>query len=175
VIVAWELSKRRQQTRSERATHNLEELRFTIVYGLLVSYVCYLLLPGVGPRFTLHDFAALPHELPGLWLTDGLRFLINWGENISAAMTNAEAMKVVTRDVFPSGHTEITLLTMLLAFKFKVRARWFILLVGSGLIFSTVYLRYHYVIDVIGGALLAMTVLYSVPWAMRVFGRRAKA
>jgi hypothetical protein len=29
---------------------------FTIVYGFFLSYLGYFTLPGIGPRFTLHDF-----------------------------------------------------------------------------------------------------------------------
>lgn len=143
--------------------NELETYRFGIVYGFLLSYIGYLALPGVGPRFTLHEFANLPGELPGVWLTDGMRSLINAGENIRAGMTSAEAVRVVTRDVFPSGHVEMTLITMLLAFRFKAWTRWIILVFGTGLIVSTVLLRYHYVIDVIAGAVFATLTLYTLP------------
>jgi membrane-associated phospholipid phosphatase len=162
VIVAVELFERRHKhIAGDHSSDDLEMLRFVIVYGFLLSYIGYLVMPGVGPRFTLHDFQQLSVELPGVWLTDGIRWLINRGENLTSTMTNIEAMKVVTRDVFPSGHTEMTLLSILLAFRFKVKWRWLVLALGSGLIFSTVYLRYHYVIDVIGGSLLAMIALYT--------------
>ncbi|HYM21250.1 MAG TPA: phosphatase PAP2 family protein [Candidatus Kapabacteria bacterium] len=169
VIVALELFERRHKHREDdHSSDDLEMLRFVIVYGFLLSYVSYLILPGVGPRFTLHDFSTLEQELPGIWLTHGIRWLINSGENIASTMTNADAMRVVTRDVFPSGHTEMTLLSILLAFRFRVRWRWVVLTLGSGLIFSTVYLRYHYVIDVIGGALLAMIALYTAEPVVKI-------
>jgi membrane-associated phospholipid phosphatase len=99
--------------------------------------------------------------LPGFYLTDVFRYILNSGENIDKTMPMTTILTNVTRDAFPSGHVDITVLTMLLAFKFKARIRWVILVLGLSLIFSTVYLRYHYVIDVIGGALFAIVTLYT--------------
>ncbi|MEI8134857.1 MAG: phosphatase PAP2 family protein [bacterium] len=162
VILAVEFfMRRKREHRIDHNTDELEVLRFTIVYGLLLSYLGYFALPGIGPRFTLHTFWNISSELPGILLTEPLRWLINLGENIQAGMSNFEAARVVTRDVFPSGHTEITLLSIFLGFKFRARTRWVVLFIGSGLIFSTVYLRYHYFIDVIAGTLVALLAFYS--------------
>ncbi|MBK8945861.1 MAG: phosphatase PAP2 family protein [Ignavibacteriae bacterium] len=123
---------------------------FIIVYGFLLSYVGYFLLPAVGPRFTLHNFETTNLELPGLLLTNFLREVINTGESIPSGTTNP--FEVVQRDVFPSGHTQMTLLVMFLSVKLKSNNKLFFLVDGTLLIIATVYLRYHYVIDIIGGA-----------------------
>ncbi len=172
IILAVEFYRRRiKENREVRTIDELETLRFVIIYGLLTSYIGYLILPAIGPRFTLHEFWSISSELPGVLLTEPLRWLINLGENIKEGMTNLQAAHVVTRDAFPSGHTEITLLTMILGFRYKAKARWLIFFIGSGLIFSTVYLRYHYVIDVIGGSLFAVITLYTTPAVMNFFMR----
>jgi membrane-associated phospholipid phosphatase len=173
IVLAVELFLRRKHNvdHTHGEEDELETYRFAIIYGFLLSYIGYLGLPGVGPRFTLHEFALLEQELPGVWLTYGMRFLINAGENITAGMTSAEAIRVVTRDVFPSGHTEMTLLTMLIAFRFKARTRWIIFAFGSWLIISTVLLRYHYVIDLLAGAVFAMITLYTLPQVEHLFLR----
>jgi len=132
-----------------------------IIYGLLLSYIGYFALPGIGPRFTLFDFWSISKELPGVFFTEPIRWFINLAENIRTGMTSLQAAQVVTRDVFPSGHTEITLLAIMLSFKYKAKARWVVLFIGSGLIFSTVYLRYHYFIDLVAGALVALLALYT--------------
>lgn len=59
----------------------------------------------------------------------------------------------------PSGHTMMTLMNMILAFRFRSKLRWVFLIMGCSLIFSTVYLRYHYVVDVIAGIILAFLAL----------------
>ncbi len=172
VIITAELFVRRQKhLPGDHSAQHLEYLRFIMLYGLLASYLVYLIMPGIGPRFTLHEFLHYDQELPGLLLTDAIRWIINTGENITNTMTSVEAARTVTRDVFPSGHTELTILSMILAFRFRVRARWLIFVLGSGLIFSTVYLRYHYVIDIAGGAVLAMIVLYTADPLIQFFIR----
>ena len=152
-------------------TDELETLRFMIVYGLLLSYLGYFTLPGIGPRFTLFDFWSITKDLPGLFFTEPIRWFINHAENITPTMTSVEAAKAVTRDVFPSGHTEITLISILIGFRFKAKSRWWILVIGSGLIFSTVYLRYHYFIDLIAGAATAVFAFYTTKPVMQFFIR----
>lgn len=172
VILATEFFIRRRHDHTEgRYTDSLEILRFTLIYGLLTSYVVYISLPGIGPRFTLHDFWSISKELPGLLLTEPIRWFINLAENIRVGMTSAEAAQAVTRDVFPSGHAQLVVLEMVLAFRFKAKSRWLVLFLGTGLIFSTVYLRYHYVIDVIAGSLLAVITLYTSAPVMNFFLR----
>jgi len=132
---------------------------FLILYGFFVSYLGYILFPAVGPRFTLHDFYATDRELPGLWLTPYLREFVNRGEGITSTLP--QAADLVQRDVFPSGHTLITLITLYLSFLFKSRTRYILAPLGIVLIFSTVYLRYHYVADLVGAGLLFPLILWS--------------
>jgi membrane-associated phospholipid phosphatase len=146
---------------------------FTLTYGFFLSFIGYMLLPAVGPRFTLHDFASLNLELPGLWLTDTLRDWINTGESIPPGVQNPLAL--VQRDVFPSGHTQITILTIYFAYRYSIRSRYIVYVLGTLLIISTVYLRYHYVIDLPGGALFALLTIMTSPslsrWWDRICGR----
>lgn len=134
---------------------------FAIVYGFWLSYIGYLLVPAVGPRFTLHDFHKTDVELPGLWLTEFFRDAINAGESIPKGAPNA--VELAQRDVFPSGHTQMTLIVCYYAVKFKARLRYILIFLGILLIIGTVYLRYHYVIDLIAGALFMMLTVWSAP------------
>ncbi len=154
---------------ANRDKGNFEHGFFAIVYGFYISYLGYLLLPAVGPRFTLHDFARLPEELPGLFLTSPLRTLINLGESIPDGTPNP--MALVQRDAFPSGHAMMTLVIMYLAGKFRARTRWFLWISGVLLIIGTVYLRYHYVIDLVAGAILMVFTVWSAPILERGWNR----
>lgn len=138
---------------------NVKYEAFIILYGFLLSYIGYILVPAIGPRFTLHDFYLKEVELPGLFLTEFLREIVNSGESIPGG--TIDAIDKVQRDVFPSGHTQMTLLTMYLAVKFKTKTKNFFLVVGTLLIFATVYLRYHYVIDLIAGFFFMVFTLWS--------------
>ncbi len=128
---------------------------FTCVYGFFLSYLGYFFLPAVGPRFTLHDFSSLDRELPGVFLTEYLRWFVNAGGSIPSGVPNDIAVSLSQRDVFPSGHTMMTLVLMYLSRKYKAASRWFMYITGTLLIIATVYQRYHYVVDLFAGALLA--------------------
>ncbi|MGD0275819.1 MAG: phosphatase PAP2 family protein [Syntrophales bacterium] len=120
----------------------------TIMMGFSLSYLGYYITPAIGPRFTLAHLQTIP--LTGVFSFDFVRDML----------ARAEGMM---RDCCPSGHTLISLLTILLARKyyrplFLVTCVW-----ASLLIFSTVYLRYHYVTDVIIGAILGLVVYRYAP------------
>jgi membrane-associated phospholipid phosphatase len=134
---------------------------FVLMYGFYASYVGYLLVPAIGPRFTLYNFADLSKDLPGLYLTPFLRGVINSGESITNV---AKAAMLAQRDCFPSGHTEMTIITIAVAVKYKAKSAMVIIPLGLGLIFATVYMRYHYGIDVIAGAVLGVFVLTTAGW-----------
>lgn len=138
-------------------------LRFgrMIVFGFYVSYLAYFALPAIGPRFTLHEFSQLDRELPGIVLTPYLRALVNEGGGIEPGEPFPE--RVVNRDCFPSGHTMMTLLTIILAWRCRSTLRVPVTIIGLSLIVATVYLRYHYVVDLIAGAAFAAAMLWLEP------------
>ncbi|MEK6744091.1 MAG: phosphatase PAP2 family protein [Nitrospirota bacterium] len=122
------------------------EAVFGIILCFYLSYIGYLLVPAVGPRFTLahlqtRDLAASP-------LVIALQDTLNTLENTKT-------------DAFPSGHTAVALMTLYYAWKFRERVLVALLIPSvAGLIVSTVYLRYHYVIDVIAGIALTVLTVY---------------
>jgi membrane-associated phospholipid phosphatase len=139
---------------------------FACVYGFFLSYLGYLLIPGVGPRFTLHDFSALDQELPGVLVTSYLRWFVNAGESVPMGVANSISHAAAQRDVFPSGHTMMTLVLMYIGLRYRLTSRWFLVVTGTLLIIATVYQRYHYVIDVIGGVVFCGICILTAP---RVF------
>jgi membrane-associated phospholipid phosphatase len=145
---------------------------FSMLYGFLLSYIGYMLFPAVGPRFTLHDFHALNDELPGLWLSVPIRDFINAGESIPKGA--ADAMALAQRDAFPSGHTQLTLIAMYYGWVHRIPSRVAVTVVGTLLIISTVYLRYHYVVDVIAGTLFMVFTVWSAPRLVRALERLTK-
>lgn len=129
--------------------HRFEAFRFffySIVLGFLISYIGYIAVPAIGPRFIPTIVLAQTQPLTGVWLFAPIRTFLDHAEGI-------------TRDCFPSGHTEITLLMLYYAYQLHKRMFWIMLPVGLAIIYSTVYLRYHYVIDVIAGAAVAALVI----------------
>ena len=75
-------------------------------------------------------------------------------------------------DAFPSGHTAIALLSLYYAWKFREKTYTTVLVPSVlALILSTVYLRYHYVIDVIAGVLLAALTIIIAPALSRLLSQ----
>ncbi|MBI5696701.1 MAG: phosphatase PAP2 family protein [Nitrospirae bacterium] len=113
---------------------------FGIVFGFFVSYVGYILVPALGPRYFIPD--AFTHDLMRGPLASAIDGTLNMleGEN---------------RDAFPSGHTEIVLIILYYAWRYRRWYFWVCLPLITGLIIATVYLRYHYAVDVLAGTVLA--------------------
>jgi membrane-associated phospholipid phosphatase len=130
---------------------------FIVAFGFYVSYLGYMVVPAIGPRFLPQIKEAQTFPLTGVWLFDTIRTTLDEAEGI-------------TRDCFPSGHTEITLLVLYYARKFHRRTFWWLLPPGTMLIFSTVYLRYHYVIDILAGAVVAIAVALAARPIYRALG-----
>ncbi|MBP7864426.1 MAG: phosphatase PAP2 family protein [Acidobacteria bacterium] len=117
-------------------TGDYDQFVFLVCYGFCLSYLGYFLLPAISPSFGLHGHYAFPLE--GVWAYGGL----------SALQTRLES---IHRDCFPSGHTMMTLVFLHFAWR-KTRKLFYVLLpVGIALIFSTLYLRYHYAVDLVAG------------------------
>jgi membrane-associated phospholipid phosphatase len=152
---------------------NFSFVMFTVTYGFFLSYFGYMMFPAVGPRFTLHTFDSINKELPGLYFTGPLREFLNSGESIPNDIPNPIAM--AQRDAFPSGHTQMTLIIIYFAHKYQIKSRYVLYVVGTLLIISTVYLRYHYVVDLIGGALFMVFTVWTAPKLFALLQRRGVA
>lgn len=141
-----------------------------LLLGFCLSYLLYFIMPAIGPRFEIHDFHAIDRELPGLILTEPFRDLINAGNNIPPDEM-ANPYDYVNRDCMPSGHTMMSLLAILLVWSYRSRWRLLITVGGASIIVSTVYLRYHYVVDIIVGALLAVILFLAHRSVLRLWRR----
>ncbi len=122
---------------------------FLISLGFLASYVGYVLAPVRGPRFLL---ASLQHiDLQGLWLFNFLQRTL-------------DQLESAHYDCFPSGHTELTLLAWWSSRQISMKLFRAYTVYSILIVFATVYLRYHYTIDVFAGAALAFLLLAAAPY-----------
>lgn len=145
----------------KKKENEINKFAAMILFSFYLSYLLYFALPAIGPRFSLHDYWSIDLEMPGLFFTDMIRNVIDKGATIYPGIPINE--DIINRDCMPSGHTMITLVNMILAFEFRSKMRWVILVIGTSLIISTVYLRYHYVVDVLAGIILALLVYFIEP------------
>ena len=121
---------------------------FLIALGFLVSYVGYVLVPARGPRFLLQPLQHIP--LSGLWLFPHLQ-------------STLDRLESAHYDCFPSGHTEMSILAWWGSRMIAKPLFRLYFLYTLGIIFATVYLRYHYSVDVLAGAAVAAALILSAP------------
>lgn len=126
--------------RKEKKTE-FERALFFIMLCFYLSYIGYLLFPALGPRYTMAHLQT--RDLQEWLVAEHIRTVLN-------------ALEGIKRDAFPSGHTGIALTVLYLAHRFERRLFFILLPVVTALVFSTVYCRYHYVVDVIGGMVLTL-------------------
>lgn len=124
---------------------------FTLMVCYYISYAGYFLIPALGPRF------AQASEYTVSLLTTPV------ARTIAEGINNLEKTKL---DVFPSGHTMIAVAVLIVAWKRARDVFWFLLPIGTGLVISTVYCRYHYVVDLLAGIVLAFL---AVPLGDRTY------
>ncbi|MEO8665144.1 MAG: phosphatase PAP2 family protein [Ignavibacteria bacterium] len=141
--------------------HRYEELKyaiFVVFFGFYLSFLGYVLVPAIGPRFTLHNFQNMNLELPGIFLAEKIRYLIDIGESIPGKVPNPQDF--AQRDAFPSGHTILMTLITYLSHKIRSKSFYFYLPYTILMVFSTVYLRYHYVIDLIAAVPIVLITIF---------------
>lgn len=109
--------------------------RFTtlMLLAFWLNFACYVMVPVIGPRFTLASHFAGP---PQGWLVGTFLF-------------EALLRSPMIRDCFPSGHTALSLLVLWFAFRHHRRFFWVMLPFGVGIISATLLMRFHYVLDLV--------------------------
>jgi membrane-associated phospholipid phosphatase len=112
------------------------ELVLALTLTLAIGYVVYTLVPVRGPMFVDRYDVAL----------DGY-----YGDWIKRDLLDPNR---VPRDCFPSLHTAVSFTLLWGAFRHARRVFWVALPIVACIPLACVYFRYHYVVDVIAGALL---------------------
>jgi membrane-associated phospholipid phosphatase len=131
-----------------------DRFAFAILLSFYLSYFGYLLFPALGPRYFLSHLHSV--SLDGLGLYHSISSTLNGLENIQW-------------DAFPSGHVAVALLVSHFSYRFYPKIFYFTLPIIILLIISTIYLRYHYLVDVLAGVLLYLIIIiidrlvYSTP------------
>jgi len=119
----------------------LRETAFTLGVALLIAYVSYSLIPVKGPVLSRQFTVSLEVYLLA---------------SVKEAMMDANR---ITWDCFPSMHTCCSVLLGVSAFRHARGLFWWILPMVVSMPFACVYLRYHYVVDVLAGLSLALVMV----------------
>jgi membrane-associated phospholipid phosphatase len=132
---------------AQRRQEDFRQVVMAIVLVFYVGFAGYILFPAVGPRIYIPLHHPERYTIP---LHGALGFY-DW----SAAMW--DRLQRVSSDAFPSLHTACSATALYFAFRFGdvLRPRWLLGVIFAPLVvslwISTVYLRQHWVIDVIAG------------------------
>ena len=133
---------------------------FAVLVGFYSSYLGYILIPALGPRFTLHSLQSFP--LRGIFAFETIHRTL-------------DQIEQVTRDAFPSGHTEVTLILLYLTWRYYRPLLIPMAVISLSLIVSTVYLRYHYAVDVLAGSFLALACIVAARWLESYLLRKGRS
>jgi hypothetical protein len=118
-----------------------------VVYAL--GFIGYTFFPAGGP----HRFLKFDQTLAGGWITRVAKPVLDYASN--------------GVDAFPSIHVAISMYLLVFDRWFYRRRFWRMLIPCVALWISTVYLRYHYCVDVIAGVAIAGIGL----WVATLYGR----
>ncbi len=120
-----------------------------IIIGWYGAFIFYIILPAAGPDIAFPEHYTVPIQ--------GLSPLTNmYLENLGKYLKES-----FVRNTFPSMHFGIILITNYFAYRFKRKYFWFATLpVGTLLAIATVYLRQHYLIDLVGSLPVAALSIY---------------
>jgi membrane-associated phospholipid phosphatase len=130
-----------------------------VIVCFYVGYALYVVFPAAPPRLVLaREF------------TKNLR-----GYPVGFSALSAEAFSLLpvdSRAAFPSLHTAVSLVVLVYAWRHLRWWFWTLLPFVLGLWASTIYLRHHYVVDLMAGWLLAPFAVWLAPrldarWARR--------
>ncbi len=121
-----------------------------IVLGWYGAFIFYLVLPAAGPDIAYPEHYTVPLQ--------GLSPITNtYLENLGKYLRES-----FVRNTFPSMHFGIILITNYFAYLYRRKYFWFCTLpLGTLLAIATVYLRQHYLIDLVGSLPVAAISIYT--------------
>jgi membrane-associated phospholipid phosphatase len=125
-----------------------------------MDFLLYFVFPVLGP-----------YRNPGIHFT---RDIVASGGPLTRLLRGfLDHAELATYDSFPSGHVAATLITILLAYHYRLKIRGLYVFLGVMIVISTVYLRYHYVADLPAGALVAVAIYWISPYVAGIVTRSA--
>ncbi len=130
---------------ARRERDALRHLLQAVVLCNYLGYLGYLLVPAVGPMYTL----TYQVPLSGGWF--------------SLVRESLDTLARVPRDCFPSLHTANTVVVLWMVRRHARPLQGIFGVLGTSCILATIYLRYHYTVDVVAGFALGVAVAWATP------------
>lgn len=136
-----------------------------------VCYAIYVILPVIGSRVFFHQVGGYvaPAELQQMAVSDLYPDAVQAGP-FYKLMAWIYRVFEAPGAALPSSHVAVALCTVTFSFRYLRPIRYVHLVVAILLCLSTVYCRYHYVVDVLAGLLTAALVVPLGNWLYFKFG-----
>jgi len=132
-----------------RLSSEFRDTMLAFVVTMFAGYIGYMLVPALNPWMTLHDrFTVTLRGDPIL--------------NTALDLYTTSILKA-PRDCFPSLHTAVTLVGLVCAWRWLRPLFWIMLPCAVALLASTIYLRLHYLIDLLAAVPVSLFGLWAAP------------
>jgi len=141
-----------------RPRERFREMMSGLMVVTFLGLLGYVLVPAIGPLYSLRQVYSVPLSQPIAIFNQQMAFM---------------DLARIHRDVFPSMHVAISFLVWLYAWRNSRSLFWLLSPLILSLWISTLYLRYHYLIDVVAGLMLAPASFFLANWLFRRFGNVA--
>lgn len=133
-----------------------------VVVCFYLGYFLYVVFPAAPPRLVL--------------VAQFTKNLYGYPQFFSSLQNEAlSLLPIDSRAAFPSLHAAVSLVALVYAWRFVRSWFWILLPFAVGLWISTVYLRHHYVIDLVAGWALAPLATWLAPRLDAWWARRQRA
>lgn len=141
-----------------------------------VCYLIYIFLPVIGPRVFFREIEGytLPEAVQALAVADQYPAVVRRGLFFQI-MAFIYRIFEAPGAALPSSHVAVALATVYFSFRYLPRIRFVHLGVAVLLCASTVYCRYHYVVDVVAGMVAVAVLLPLGNWLHFRFQTRLPA
>ena len=127
-----------------RKPEQFNRLLFIISQSFIIYYLLFILIPSWGPQFY---FPAPDNQAnEGIFFQKIIAFIQQQGETATGAI--------------PSSHVGITFIIAMVSFRHFRSYFWWVLPFALLLFCSTVYIKAHYLIDVLAGLISAPLILF---------------
>ncbi|MGH9445869.1 MAG: phosphatase PAP2 family protein [Terriglobia bacterium] len=138
-----------------RPRARFREMMCGLVVVSFFGILGYLIVPAIGPMYTLHNLYTVPLSQPLAVFNRQIQFI---------------DLARVKRDCFPSLHVGISFLVWLYAWRNSKTLFWILSPFILSLWLSTVYLRFHYTVDCLAGFVLAPLCYLLANWLYERYG-----
>lgn len=146
---------------ARKRLHDFRAATMGVLVCFYIGYVLYVVFPAAPPRLVLaHEFT---------------RNLRGYPVFSSLSASAFELLPLDSRAAFPSLHAGASLTALIFAWRLARPWFWILLPFCLGLWVSTVYLRHHYVVDLLAGFLLAPVAVWLAPRIDGAWARKQRS